>query len=199
VNDGAMSKAMLRAAALERRDRIPGAERDAASRSICDRCARVVARQGPKSLSAYLPIRSECNPLPLIERARASGIVVALPVIVSGRSLVFRRYDLGDPLVPGGFGTSVPHGDAPAIIPELVVVPVVGFDRTGTRLGYGAGHYDRTIKAMIDAGQRPLLVGIAFDAQEVDSIPHEPHDVPLDFIVTETGTMDFRKKVATGR
>ena len=70
------------------------------------------------------------------------------------------------------------------------VVPVVGFDRAGTRLGYGKGHYDRTIAALRARGRRPPLIGIAFSVQEVDTIPHEPHDVRLDLIVTENGILD---------
>ena len=88
-----------------------------------------------------------------------------------GQTLVFRRFEPGHPLIAGGFGTMVPVEAAPVLHPDLVIVPVVGFDRHGTRLGYGKGHYDRAIAALHARGLRPPLVGIAFALQEVDTDP----------------------------
>ena len=93
----------------------------------------------------------------------------------------------------------VPIEAAPRIEPALVIVPVVGFDRAGTRIGYGKGHYDRTIAALRANGGNPPLIGIAFSVQEVDTIPHEPHDVRLDVIITESETLDFRGTETVGR
>jgi 5-formyltetrahydrofolate cyclo-ligase len=102
--------------------------------------------------------------------------------------LQFRHWREGEPLYPGGFGTLVPDELASVLQPDLVIIPLLGFDKTGTRLGFGKGYYDRTIAVM---DKRPTLVGYAFAAQELDSIPREPHDVPLDYLVTEAGVRQF--------
>jgi 5-formyltetrahydrofolate cyclo-ligase len=146
-----------------------------------------------------MAMRSEADPGPILETLHRRGVTVGLPVVMPGQTIVFRGFAPGHPLIPGGFGTMVPVAAAPVVHPDLVIVPVVGFDRTGTRLGYGKGHYDRAIAAMHARGFRPPLVGIAFALQEVDTIPHEPHDMRLDVIVTENETLDFRKRETDGR
>ena len=110
--------------------------------------------------------------------------------------MVFRRYRVGDALIKGGLGTRAPSVSAPIVEPDVVVVPLVGFDRTGARLGHGRGFYDRAIAAIHASGRRPPLVGFAFSVQEVRRIPHEPHDIRLDWIVTETETLDFTRTSA---
>ena len=87
----------------------------------------------------------------------------------------------------------MPTADAPEIVPDLILVPLLGFDRTGARLGYGKGHYDRTLAGFAEKGITPMLVGVAFSVQEVARIPREPHDVRLDCIVTEKETLMFRQ------
>jgi 5-formyltetrahydrofolate cyclo-ligase len=144
-------------------------------------------------------MRSEADPAPILAAAHRGSIAIGLPAILPGAHLAFRRYVPGAPLASGGFGTLVPIADNELVDPELVIVPVVGFDRAGTRLGYGKGHYDRTIAALRARGLRPPLVGIAFSAQEVDTIPAEPHDARLDMIVTENEILDFRGRGADGR
>jgi 5-formyltetrahydrofolate cyclo-ligase len=184
------SKSELRDQALRRRDATDPAFRAEASASIAARAAPLIAALSPRRLAAYVAMRSEADPLPLVEAAHLMGIEIGLPVIAPGATLHFRRYEPGHTLLPGGFGTMVPVEDAPIVEPDLVIVPVVGFDREGTRLGYGKGHYDRAIAALRASGRRPPLVGIAFSVQEVSAIPHEPHDVRLDLIVTENGIVD---------
>jgi 5-formyltetrahydrofolate cyclo-ligase len=193
------SKSELRQQAMARRDATDAAYRSGASAAIASRAAPLIAALAPRSIAAYVAMRSEADPLPIVEAAHWQGIAIGLPVIAPGATLVFRRFEPGHTLLPGGFGTMVPVEDAPVVAPDLVIVPVVGFDRAGTRLGYGKGHYDRAIAALHARGRNPPLVGIAFSVQEVDSIPHEPHDVRLDAIVTENETLDFRKPGPTAR
>lgn len=188
------SKAALRKEALARRDALAPGARTAASLAIRDRGAAVVRASGRRRVGAYLPIRSECDPRPLIDLLDAADIEVALPAIVGESALVFRRHRPGDPLIPGPFRTLSPPANAPCVEPDLVMLPVVAFDRTGARLGYGRGFYDRAIGALVERGRRPLLVGIAFAVQEVDTIPAEPHDMHLDVMVTEHETMEFRRE-----
>lgn len=189
-------KADLRDLAMFERDEFPQDRRPGASAAITEACTALIATMRPRSVAGYIPIRSEYDPRSVMEKARAGGAVIALPAIVNGRTLVFRRYDLGHDLVPGGFGTFVPMSDAPEIAPALIVVPLVGFDRAGTRLGYGKGHYDRALAALHARDIHPFLVGVAFSVQEVARIPAEPHDVRLDCVVTEKETMFFRRKAS---
>ncbi len=186
------AKAALRAAALARRDRLAATARAAAAEEIARRVMAIIAAEAPSSVAAYLPIRSECDSRPIIERAGALAITLALPAVIDSTTLVFRRYEPGAPLVAGGFGTLAPASDQPPVEPELVIVPMVAFDRAGTRLGHGKGHYDRALAGLAARGIKPKLVGIAFATQEVALIPAEPHDVRLDWIVTENETLDMR-------
>jgi len=179
-------KAGLRAAALVRRDGLDTAFRQRASDTIAEKALPLVLAQRPRVISAYWPIRSEVDPRPILERAAAQGIALALPIVVERRELSFRAWTASQPLVPAGFGTFEPHADAPESQPDVMLMPLAGFDRNRHRLGYGKGYYDKAIAAMRAAGHRPLLIGLAFSVQEVPTVPAESHDVRLDRIVTET-------------
>ncbi|MCX5516362.1 5-formyltetrahydrofolate cyclo-ligase [Kaistia algarum] len=178
-------KADLRATALARRDAIDVSLRQDAAEAAAVHSAPLLARLSPRIVSGYWPIRSEVDPQPILAAARRAGASIALPVLVDRATLRFRLHEADEPLVPAGFGTYGPPETAPEIVPDLVILPLAAFDRALHRIGYGQGHYDRALAAMIDAGRRPCLVGLAFAAQEVERIPFEPHDIPLDFIVTE--------------
>ncbi|GHE59980.1 5-formyltetrahydrofolate cyclo-ligase [Camelimonas fluminis] len=177
-------KALLRERARVIRDAISPAERAAASRAIAARFmahARDFHVDGV--VSAYWPIRSEIDPLPLLQALAAAGFATSLPV-VAHPTLVFRIWRPGDPLVDAGFGTRGPSGEAPECAPALALVPCLAFDRAGGRLGYGAGHFDRALERLRATG--PVrAVALAFAAQEVASAFSEAHDQPLDAIVTE--------------
>jgi 5-formyltetrahydrofolate cyclo-ligase len=120
---------------------------------------------------------------------------IVLPATTSPTTMVFRRHAAGAPLAAGGFGTLAPPPDQPVRDPDLIVMPLVAFDRSGARLGHGRGFYDRVLADLHARGVTPMLVGIAFSVQEVRAIPAEAHDVPLDRIVTEAETIvpDRRK------
>jgi 5-formyltetrahydrofolate cyclo-ligase len=114
---------------------------------------------------------------------------VVLPVVIGPEEpLELRLWEQGTALYPSGFGTLAPSELAPRAQPDLVLMPLLGFDKAGTRLGYGGGYYDRTLAGM---SKKPRLIGLAFAAQELDEIPREAHDVPLDAVVTETGVRHF--------
>lgn len=184
--DHALAKSMLRAAALRRRDMLPLDDRAAASRGAARRACALPLADDLKglTLSGYHAIRSEIDPFPLMELAASRGASLALPVTTPD-GLVFRAWTLGAPLCPAGFGTFGPPPSAPACRPDILVVPLAAFDRRLHRIGYGKGHYDRALEALRADGHGPLTVGLAFAAQEVDAVPDEPHDIPLDFIITE--------------
>jgi len=188
----ALSKPVLRTQALARRDALAAEERAKGSAAIAAGAEAVLAGLRFGCLAGFIPIRSECDPRPAMEAARSAGATIALPAFVGPWTMVFRRYERHGRLVAAGFGTREPPGNAPIVDPDVLLVPAAAFDRRGARLGYGKGHYDRTIMAMRAAGRQPLLVGLAFSVQEVDRIPVESHDVRLDWLVSEVETLDFR-------
>lgn len=185
------AKSVLRDAARARRDGLGENERAAASAAIAERTIAVVAANRPAVLAAYSAIRSEVDPDEIIAWALANGLVVALPAVVDATTLVFRRYAPGDPLAAGGYGTLAPTRDAPEVHPDLIVSPLLAFDRKGSRLGYGRGFYDRGLWLLRARGMKPLSIGLAFATQEVTAIPDELHDVRMDWIVTERETLDL--------
>ena len=128
-----------------------------------------------------------------IAALQTAGTVVALAAMVDGNTLVFRRYRANDPLVRDALGILAPAADSEIVDPDLLLMPVSAFDRTGVRLGKGRGVYDRAIARFHARGLHPLLVGIAFSVQEVPSIPAEPHDIRLDRIFTEQDTLRFHQ------
>lgn len=178
------SKAHLRAAALARRDALDASTRAEADAAFLHHAGALFDTPG-RIVSGYWPIRSEADPRPLLERARAAGAIVALPVLIDRETLRFRRFDAGIAMEPAGFGTVGPPAHAPEVVPDIIILPLSAFDRAGHRIGYGKGHYDRAVAGIVAAGRRPLLVGLAFAVQEVDKVPFEPHDIPLDYILTE--------------
>ena len=136
-------------------------------------------------ISGYMAMRTEIDPLPALEEAAAHG-PVGVPVIMGkGLPLQFRQWEPGCDMVPGEFGAQIPAaGDW--MVPEIVIVPLVAFDRRGGRLGYGGGFYDRTLELLRNAGPT-MAIGFAYAAQEDELLPLEPTDQPLDLIVTEQG------------
>ena len=183
--DIAAGKAAARKAAEARRAEAHGAQREAASAALAGHLAGTEGRV----ISAYLPIRSEADPLPaMASLARANRICV--PVIEGKeRPLSFREWRPGCRLVPGPFGVQVPE-DGAVLVPEILVVPLLAFDSDLFRLGYGGGFYDRTLERL--RARRPTLaIGFAWAAQEAEGLPLEPTDQPLDMIVTEAGVIAF--------
>lgn len=142
-----------------------------------------------KIVAAYWPIRDEIDCKPVLTQLMDSFQPVCLPVVVGDEvPLQFRRWELGVALYEAGFGTLAPPDGAAVVEPDVLIIPLLGFDKQGTRLGYGKGHYDRSIAAM---SKKPELIGYAFSVQELDNIPAGPHDVPLNYLVTETGVRRF--------
>lgn len=145
-------------------------------------------------VSAFWPMGEEINVRPLLDAMHERRYRCCLPVVVKrGLPLVFREWTPQTMLVAGGFGVSVPPPASAELVPDLLIVPLLAFDRTGHRLGYGAGFYDRSL-AKLRASGNPLAVGVAFAGQEVPGVPHDDSDARLDWIVTEGEA--FRAKEA---
>lgn len=143
-------------------------------------------------VAGYRPIRSEIDPTPLLRAASAQGAQLCLPVVETADSpLRFRAWAPGDPLAKGAFGVEIP-ADGPWVEPDLVIVPLLAFDGSGARLGYGGGFYDRTL-AGLRAARTIRAVGLAYAAQQVETIPVEPTDQRLDGVATENGATFFSR------
>ncbi|CAN7395512.1 5-formyltetrahydrofolate cyclo-ligase [Rhizobium rhizogenes] len=180
-------KARYRNERLAARDAIPPDERIEKGLAMLVHAGDAIEVEPGAIVSGFLPIRSEADIRPLMARLRERGARLCVPVILDKLTIVFRELVPGAPLVPTGFGTAGPGPEAAVLDPEVMLVPLSAFDGTGHRIGYGAGHYDRAIDRLHQKGLNPHLIGIAFDCQEVPSVPAEPHDVRLDAILTESG------------
>lgn len=190
-------KAILRAERLALRDALSAEVRAAGAATMLDHVATPAFEDkfnlDGAMVSGFWPIRSEPDIRPLMERLRATGAGLCLPVVLDRQTIVFRAFRPGAPIVKSGFGTAGPDETAPVVDPDVMLVPLSAFDRRGHRIGYGAGHYDRAIARLAARGQRPRLIGIAFACQEVASVPFEPHDIPLDAILTEEGLVEMQQ------
>jgi 5-formyltetrahydrofolate cyclo-ligase len=185
------SKADLRAAALAARDALSSEHGAAAAQAIATRGLPIEIARGAV-VAGYSPIRGEIDPAPLMRRLAAQGARLALPAIASrGQSLRFRAWSPDDRLMRGPLGILEPSPAAAEIIPDVVLVPLAAFDRLGHRIGYGAGHYDRTL-AQLRKSRGIMAIGLAFAAQQVKAVPALQHDVALDYVLTETQIFDFR-------
>lgn len=178
-----------RAAAMERRAAAHragvGADRQAAGYLL----EFLAGLRGVETVSAYIPIRDELNPLPAMLALHGLGYRVGVPVIeAKGRPLQFREWHPEARLSAGSFGVHVPDEGA-WVVPQALIVPMLAFDRTGSRLGYGGGFYDRTLAALREDGGTVHAIGFAYAGQEVGQIPIDETDAHLDVIVTEAGLL----------
>src|SRR5229473_7597508 len=166
-------KAVLRRAAIARRDALPPAERMAAALAIAERGLPVEVMPGIV-VSGFSPLKSEISPLPLLRRLADAGANLALPVVIGrGQPLVMRAWSFGAPLVAGVWGIREPSADAPELFPDILIAPLLAFDRRGHRIGYGAGYYDMTI-ARLRAMKPITAIGVAFASQEIAVVPATP-------------------------
>lgn len=179
MSDLAEIKQVARRAAFERR----AAAHRACPPGAAAHLSGVLAGYRGVALAGYLPIRTEIDPRPAMAEAAAHGPVGVPVILAAGQPLRFSRWTPGCVLRAGPFGAMVPERDD-WLEPEIVIVPLVAFDRTGGRLGYGGGFYDRTLEQL--RRRRPVLaIGFAYAAQEARDLPLEPTDQPLDMVVTE--------------
>lgn len=169
------------------------AERNHLAAELADKLVTHPLFVNSQHIAAYLPVDGEVDPLPLMLRAWEMGKIVYLPVLVpfNHNRLWFARYEPGDALVRNRFGIPEPariHRERSAAIGlDLVLAPLVGFDKKGNRLGMGGGFYDRSFEFLNRRRQwcKPRLIGLAYEFQKLKNLPQEPWDVPLHAVVTE--------------
>jgi 5-formyltetrahydrofolate cyclo-ligase len=158
--------------------------------------AALTARFPPGSLgrvAGYWPIQGEFDSRPYLRRTLDAGGAVALPVVVAKATpLDFRDWTPGAPMAPGVWGAEHP-AEGPAVTPHALLIPLVGFDAAGHRLGYGGGFYDRTLAAL---SPRPLAIGLGFEIGRLAGFAAAPHDQPMNAIVTEAGAFEFHQQTS---
>lgn len=163
-----------------------------AARAASD-CNVLIAQLAPYRgavLAGYMPMRTEidCLPAMVAHLAAGQGGRVGVPVIPGpAQPLRFHQWSPEARMIEGAFKAMIPEGGA-ELVPTVLIVPLLAFDRRGYRLGYGGGFYDRTLEGLRARGP-VTAIGFAFAAQEVDEVPIEPTDQPLDLIVTEQGVV----------
>ncbi|MEM1383762.1 MAG: 5-formyltetrahydrofolate cyclo-ligase [Pseudomonadota bacterium] len=180
-------KAALRTAAYARRKTAHQADGAVAALALRDHLLAGRFHTGATRIAGYRPIRTEIDPTPLMEALAAAGHRLGVPVIQgAGLPLIFREWWPGAPMAAGDFGAEIPTEGAP-MVPDLILAPLVAFDRAGRRLGYGGGFYDRSL-AVLRKSRRVAAIGLAYAAQEeAGGLPAEETDQPLDAIATEQG------------
>jgi 5-formyltetrahydrofolate cyclo-ligase len=185
-------KAALRREVMARRRAVHAARGNEAAFALAVRICKEISAKG-KKVAGYWPLGDEIDCRPALTALKTAGAEVALPVVAGqGQVLIFRAWSPGDVLDPGPFGTAHPGTRAAIVAPTLLLLPLIAFDATGHRLGYGAGYYDRTVAAL--RRERPILaVGIAYDEQEVDAVPADLHDQRMDAVITDTRMLCFNE------
>ena len=187
----AEQKATIRRDAVARRDALPAPERAAAAEAIATRPFPLPITPGV-IVAGFMPLKTEINPLPLLRRLADAGAQLALPVVAGkGKPLIMRAFAFGDSLAAGQWGIREPKPEAGEVAPDILLVPLLAFDRSGHRVGYGAGYYDMTI-AKFRAMKRIVAVGIANAAQQIDTVPVTPRDARHDLVLTEREVIDLR-------
>jgi len=180
------TKATLRRQARARRAELAQAVPDFSQRIAHHAASLDIA---PDSLiGAYMALPGEADPHLLLQALVARGCTLAFPrVHAKGEPLVFHHWNRGRELMKGSYGIAEPAPDWPVARPVILLVPLLAFDKAGHRLGYGGGFYDRAIASL----QPVRTIGVAFAGQEVEPLPHEPHDRALDAVITESGLRRF--------
>jgi 5-formyltetrahydrofolate cyclo-ligase len=191
-------KSDLRTAALAKRDAMPAEERQRGAESVATRAFPIAVPKGT-IVSGFMPMSTEINPLPLMRKLAAHGAQLALPVIQGrGKPLLMRAWSFGAPLEARQWGIKEPLDDAPVVNPDVLLVPLACFDRVGHRIGYGAGYFDKTIRAL-RAKMSVTAVGLAFAAQEIDRVPATHFDERLDLVLTEREVINVHEVSLAGK
>ena len=185
-------KAQLRTSAMLRRQELYNRTKDAAAAALVEFADGFEPETSGDVVSGYIPIGSEIDDMALLTRFYERGFALGLPLVTAPATpLTFLRYRPGDRLVKGSFDVFTPEHSAPHVVPAILLVPLLAFDRHGYRLGYGGGFYDRTL-ALLRQHKRIKAIGLAFSGQAVDMVPHDELDQPLDGVLCETGIRDLK-------
>lgn len=173
-----------RQALIARRASTSQSERNAWNDAITARLADGFGMPEETIVGYCWPYKGEFDARYAVRRWRGQGAVAALPEVVANKApLQFRKWWPGAPMRPGVYDIPVPDG-TDVVMPDVAIVPMNAFDERGYRLGYGGGFFDRTLAA---CGRRMVAIGVSYEILRVSTIHPQPHDIPMDFVVTETG------------
>jgi len=182
-------KRRARAAAQKERSDAHRSYGETAAFALAQHGLPIVPGEGMNIVSGFFPFTTEISVLPLLAKLASEGWRTALPVVLGkNMPLKFRAWAPGEPTVAGVWDIPMPPETADEVLPDVVLVPMLAFDKRGFRLGYGGGFYDRTL-AQLRKAKRIEAIGIAYAAQEVAEVPHGDHDEPLDWMLTERGIL----------
>lgn len=169
---------------MQRRLSVSSAQRQRWSEAIRPALQALLGPPAGRVLGFCWPYQGEADVTPFVRQWIESGGQAALPVVLRPRApMVFRHWEPATLMTKGVYEIPIP-ADTPEVQPQVLLVPLTGFDQAGYRLGYGGGFFDRTVAEM---QPRPLMVGVGFELSRLASIHPQPHDVPMDLIVTERG------------
>ncbi|MEZ5758009.1 MAG: 5-formyltetrahydrofolate cyclo-ligase [Emcibacteraceae bacterium] len=184
-------KKSLREASLIRRAEAKAKDNGMAARKIASQVIMLPELDEIRTISGFIPINDEMDCLTILKVLHAARFPLCLPTIRAKKEpLEFNSWDLREPLDNGPFGTKQSTG---AIVsPDVLLVPLLAFDKNGARLGYGGGYYDRTLEKLRNKNPDVIAIGIAYDDQKLDSVPTESYDQPLDMVITEKTTYRFK-------
>ena len=187
-----LNKQALRDLAFAQRSAIPPDEQEQAALAARDNFIKSVYLPKGASISAYMPIKSEMSPLPLFDVLMARGYMTLMPRVIPNHTILeFRTWDRRTPMIRSIYGIEEPDPAHSAVhIPDVFIVPLLAFDNSGNRLGYGAGYYDQTFGQL--RGKVPFkAIGIGYEAQLHERVPHEGHDHRLDMCITDKNVYSF--------
>jgi len=180
-------KAALRAELKVLREELNARDPDAGETLAAKFPMKLLERYGPE-VAGYVAIGAEIDALPVMRRLERAGAELSLPRLEGEGVITYRRWSPGEPLEAGPFGLQEPCASAPSVAPTLILTPLLAFDGLGNRLGYGKGHYDRSLQ-QLRANGRAFACALAFHGQMLEAVPSEAHDQPLDWAVTEAGSV----------
>lgn len=181
-----------RTALIAAREAIEATTLGAAREAIDRHLRRAFADLGRGTIAFCWPYRNEYDARHLLAQLRREGATTLIPVVVKrGEPLIFRAWTPGEPLTRGPLGIPYPPAGEPQL-PDTVLLPVVGFDLGGYRLGYGGGFFDRTLEALEARGRRPRVIGVGHELAQMETIHPQAYDRPLDWMVTERGVYQRR-------
>lgn len=184
-------KRKLRETMLAKRMAIPHAAMLSTSQSVARHFADHPILAFAPSFAGYRAMRGELDVMEIFTLMERYEKRTALPFITPENTLTFREWKPGDALTRHNLGMEEPTAAAPEFTPAIILVPLLAFDGEGYRLGYGGGFYDQTISKLKKTNNSPLFIGVAYTLQEVDEVPTDEHDHPLDGILTELGVSMF--------
>jgi 5-formyltetrahydrofolate cyclo-ligase len=180
-----VAKKLARKQAAARRSETHAAVGETAPLALVSRLFPFEATRTRNRISGFFPYKTEIDVRPLLGKLAGEGWTTCLPVVIAAnQALVFRRWLPGEPTEPGAWDIPRPLESAPQVEPDLLLVPMMAFDRQGIRLGYGGGFYDRTLQAL-RRGKKVTAIGVAYSSQIADVVPHGPDDQRMDYIMTE--------------